>query len=506
MSTPFFDEEFTFTQPDGSEIVVRGTGNQHSASFETLDGLSVVRDRYTGFFNYGTIAGDGTMLVPAGPLGAAPLIAEVSLAKGMQSLPTGFEDYDRPDNGLPPGETRWQQRRRQKLDEALAFKTTVPLDGPMLAPPQRHTVGTFIGLTLLVDFSDHPQSISRSQVEQYCNQPGYSGFGNKGSVFDYFKDVSGEKLLYTNIVAPWYRAQYPRSYYTDRSVRFGQRAQELIREILAHHKANGFDFSMLTTDDLNYVYAVNIFYAGTRDNNWSEGLWPHAHFLSPMVALAPGIVAHDYQITDMTAELSLGTFCHENGHLICDFPDLYDYDGSSNGIGSFCLICAGGSRANAKNPAHVGAYLKYAAGWANSAADAVAGQSVTLASGSNDFLIHRKNNVEYFIIENRQRTDRDAGLPADGLAIWHVDETGNNSQDQGTSNQHYECALIQADGLKQIERRQNQGDAGDLFHSGTKSSFTATTNPASNWWNGSTSGLRLTNIGASANAMRFNVG
>jgi hypothetical protein len=28
MSTPFLDEEFTFTNPDGSTIRVRGTGNQ----------------------------------------------------------------------------------------------------------------------------------------------------------------------------------------------------------------------------------------------------------------------------------------------------------------------------------------------------------------------------------------------------------------------------------------------------------------------------------------------
>ena len=24
-------------------------------------------------------------------------------------------------------------------------------------------------------------------------------------------------------------------------------------------------------------------------------------------------------------DLSIGTFCHENGHLLCRFPDMYDY-------------------------------------------------------------------------------------------------------------------------------------------------------------------------------------
>ena len=55
------------------------------------------------------------------------------------------------------------------------------LGGPLIAPPQRATVGDFVGLCLLIDFSDEPGTISRSEVDNFCNQPGYSGFGNGGS-------------------------------------------------------------------------------------------------------------------------------------------------------------------------------------------------------------------------------------------------------------------------------------------------------------------------------------
>ena len=47
------------------------------------------------------------------------------------------------------------------------------------------------------------------------------------------------------------------------------------------------------------------------------------------------------------SDLTIGTFCHENGHLLCRFPDMYDYgnrDGDgvkSAGIGSYCLMGAG---------------------------------------------------------------------------------------------------------------------------------------------------------------------
>jgi hypothetical protein len=44
MSFPFFGEEFTFTQPDGTRLAVRGWGDQHGAVFETLDGYTVTRD------------------------------------------------------------------------------------------------------------------------------------------------------------------------------------------------------------------------------------------------------------------------------------------------------------------------------------------------------------------------------------------------------------------------------------------------------------------------------
>ena len=39
MPQPFINEQFTFTQPDGTEFEVVGTGNQFDAVFETPDGL-----------------------------------------------------------------------------------------------------------------------------------------------------------------------------------------------------------------------------------------------------------------------------------------------------------------------------------------------------------------------------------------------------------------------------------------------------------------------------------
>jgi hypothetical protein len=251
------------------------------------------------------------------------------------------------------------------------------------------------------------------------------------------------------------------------------------------------------------VYATNVFYAGTRVNKWAKGLWPHSHHLSLPFPLAPGKNAFDYQITDMTEELSLATFCHENGHMICDFPDLYDYGTESSGVGAYCLMCAGGVVDN-KNPTDINPYLKYRAGWAQQVTLVQHGQNLAAVAKSNRYFLYRKSSTEYFVIENRMATGRDAALPSQGLGIWHIDELGDNQNEQGTLEKHYECALMQADGRRDLENdNQNIGDATDLFSTAVNSSFGPATAPDSNWWDGTASGLDITGIGAAGASITF---
>jgi M6 family metalloprotease-like protein len=188
-----------------------------------------------------------------------------------------------------------------------------------------------VGLCILVAFPDVPGTIAQQEVTDFCNKPGYTGFGNNGSVHDYFLAVSGGDLKYTNSVTVYYIAKHNRSYYTDPSVPFGSRARELIVEALTDLKAKGYNFGQLSSDSGGYVYALNVFYAGARVNNWSEGLWPHSWALATPFAGSATKKLSDYQITNMGTQLTLGTFCHENGHMVCDYPDLYD-TATSHGI------------------------------------------------------------------------------------------------------------------------------------------------------------------------------
>lgn len=498
MPLQFLDEEFTFTNPDGSTIKVRGSGNQYYAVFETMDGYTIVKDPDSGFYQYAELSEDKNDLNPTGTnvdavdpttLGLSPHIRVRRNAAKQKAMSASLLREDRP---------QWQIRREERK---LRRRNGMPaMAGPDGAPQSGATLGNYVGLCLLIEFPDVSSTISKKKVDDFCNKSGYTGFGNNGSVRDYFHDNSRGKLTYTNVVTQYYKASHDRSYYTDPGVSFGTRARNLIKEALDNLKSKGFDFSQLSSDSNGYIYALNVFYVGARVNNWSEGLWPHSWVLASPYNAGSGKKFRDYQITNMGSQLSLSTFCHENGHMICDYPDLYDYGGESSGVGRYCLMCNSG---NSKNPVQICAYLKNESGWATKLTTITLGSTASLNSAANEFYIHTKNSDEYFIIENRQKTERDTFLPDSGLAIWHVDESASNNNEQMTAAQHYECSLEQADNHFDMEHRSNTGDAEDLFASPDGVTFSDSSTPNSKWWDGSNSGLNITQISASAGTMTF---
>ncbi|MCE7042486.1 M6 family metalloprotease domain-containing protein [Dyadobacter sp. CY312] len=499
MAAPFLNERFTFTNPDGSTVEVIGSGNQFFAHFETDDGYTVVKDPQSGFYTYAEITNDKDLSPVSNAIVGKVDPASLNLEKHVRASASVARGVASTSNLLQGPEPRWKKRREEKKAQQMRSLNAGLSAGPMLAP----TVGNYVGLCILIEFPDVPQTISRQEVTDFCNKTGYSGYGNNGSVKDYFFDNSRGRLTYTNVVTQYYTATHNRSYYTDPAIGFGTRARQLIVEALNHLKAQGFNFAQLTSDGSGYIYALNVFYAGARVNNWSEGLWPHQWSLASTFDAGGGKKFSDYQITNMGSTLALRTFCHENGHMICNFPDLYDYDSGANssyGIGHFCLMCYGGSDLN---PVQVGAYLKNEAGWSTSLTTITPGITASLNATNNEFYIHSKNATEYFIVENRQRTGRDSSLPDAGLAIWHVDENGNNSHQQMTAAQHYECSLEQADNLFDMERLVNGGDANDLFGSPGNTQFNDTSSPNSKWWDNTNSDLKITEISAPGAIMTF---
>lgn len=202
------------------------------------------------------------------------------------------------------------------------------------------------------------------------------------------------------------------------------------------------------------------------------------------------------------SELSIGTFCHENGHLLCRFPDMYDYGQrdqdtlDSAGVGHFFLMGAGNHLGSGRSPAPVCAYLRDLVGRCGSVVDLNVAGTYEARHGDYGVVMRFRTSkpTEYFLVENRSQVGLDRAGPANGLAVYHCDTPGSNELRQGTADRHYQCALHQADGHR------------DLFGAIARLALSSTSSPNSREWDGRESGLILSDVSAPGEVIRLAIG
>jgi M6 family metalloprotease-like protein len=527
-----FAEKIPFVQPDGTAITLWGEGDEFYAVFETLDGYTVVFDTATKAYYYAGVSADGTRLVSTGlevgkgepkTLGLKPHVRISDQARSDQARAR----YEKWDLGVKQSE-RWKAVKEERLLAEKALKA----GDPSLAPPSFTTIGHKKGLVLLIDFDDAIATVPQAHIVDFCNADNYTGYGNNGSVKKYYLDNSNNLLIYSNAVTAYIRipsSLHLKSWYNDTSKDCGTQANLLIRDAIAIMRALPNyateilpQFADLTLDVYGNIAYCNVLYAGGNGGVWMGGLWPHSWSLyevGPQALSQHGTSIMRYQITNIGGTLTLGTFCHENGHMMCGYPDLYDYGYDSiGGAGRFCLMGHGG---DGSNPAQICAYLKYASGWCSTVdvtpVDSIEGTlEATIGSpGYNHIYRYAKpgTDTEYFLFENRQQAGRDASLPASGIAIWHVDELGNKDNQSlayNTTHANYECTLVQADNQWHFQKNANSGDANDLYYTGNTAAgyagkFSDGTSPSARWWDGSASKLEARDFSAPAPVMTFSI-
>ena len=359
----------------------------------------------------------------------------------------------------------------------------------------RTSLGKVRGITILIDFEDEVATIPKSEIRDMLNKQGYTGYGNNGSVFDYFYDMSEGKLELTQHVVGYYRAPKPKSYYDNPELEGYDNVDELLRDIL-NEVDRDFFFNQYTSLGF-YLVSVNFMYAGNPEAGWGKGLWPHSGFLGKSV---DNVGVGFYQLSRITDDLKIGTFCHETGHSVLRLPDLYDYGSDSRGVGRYDIM---GSVSD-KNPPPLNAFFRDLCGWEN-VVDITRNKnmvSYNLIANSNNSLVYRHPFIqnESFYIEARQKKGRNDWLPDEGVLIWHIDYRGSNDYEHRTWYKHYYASVVQADGQYDLENNRNSGDEDDLFDS-VNQLFTRTSTPSSVWWDGSPSGLRMLAVSNIADTM-----
>lgn len=489
---PHWGEIRQLKQPDGTWVDVRVWGDEFYQVVESPDGYTLIRDPSTHIICYATLSSDGSQLMSTG--------AEIGTVDPMS---LGLQKHIRI-NQEAMTKIASQIRSRQAAEEKK-FEASLADRGIDIAAYDPACTGNVEGICFIVDFSDMVATVPRDDIDDFCNMVGFTGSGNNGSVRDYFTDVSNGLLTYTNFVpSAYYRASHTFAYYDDSSQVWLARAVELIFEMLDHYNPD-IDYSDFDSNGDGYIDAINVYYAGSPQWGWTKGMWPGSGWITDQWS-GDGVKTLRFQVTDIGGGLNISTFCHENGHMLAFWPDLYDYDKPPNdsyGVGKFCLMC---NAASGTNPVEPCAYLKHTAGWATVTDLATAQMGLTIpTSSTNTFykINHPTLPNEFYMISNRQQTARDAEIPDNGLAIWHIDENGNNSDEDMTPALHYLVTLVQADGNWDMENYVNTGDATDLYSAPGHTACTPCTDPNTNWWAGSASGIMITNISASAATMSF---
>jgi hypothetical protein len=110
--------------------------------------------------------------------------------------------------------------------------------------------------------------------------------------------------------------------------------------------------------------------------------------------------------------------------------------------------------------------------------------------------------AEYFIVQNRFRTGLDSSYPGDGMLVWHVDSRLGNSgnyQYNNSDTAHKLLALVQADGLGEIESGDGNADAGDYYNTGEVLSDAS--NPSSKRYDNSATNITMNDISADGASM-----
>ena len=274
-----------------------------------------------------------------------------------------------------------------------------------------------------------------------------------------------------------------------------QQMQSGLREALGLLD-NSVDWTQFSShgDTLDLVVFIQPAMDGACGGLSNNHMWAHRYVLLQPYMTHSGLQVVDYTLQsgvggasacDPTQIMPVGIVAHENGHGF-GLPDLYDTQGSSEGVGEYSLM-GSGNYTSPLSPSRMDAWSLSQLGWVN----------VLPLTGGGDFafggapvadttfyvrVTDPNPRGEYFLLENRQPLQSDSAMirihcqrsgscgasPGGGLLIWHVDSTqmanhGFNADNAVNAGPIHGLELEQADGRRDLDAGRNRGDAGDPY-------------------------------------------
>lgn len=467
-------------------------------------------------------------------LATAALCVIPSVAAAVPPSPALLERAAR-DEALAARVAAYEEHARSRGIDAPARPATVAardargvlrLRTKKVAP----AAGELKTLALLVDFSDRAHIVSAPWFDGLL----FADVLGPSSLRGYFREVSygsatGPGLLDVvtddppSSVGGWLRLPGTLASYVaggdNGTGSYPGNAQKMVEDAVAAADP-WVDFSAYDNNGDGFVENLIVVHAGrgAEYTGSAADLWSHQWETSQPVAV-DGVFVSDYSTEPeywrTAGDMTIGVFAHEIGHVL-GLPDLYDRDFSSAGVGAWSLMGAGSWNGdNGDSPARLDAWCSSRLGWLQpqtvsgtptARGLAPVGDSRT-ASAIKLYPSGATGGLEYFLVENRQKTGTDAGLPGGGLLVWHVDETRIGVDHRNDDETHKLVDLEEAGGAQDLDFPFSVGSADDPFPGSTGArAFLDTTRPDARTYAGRASGVVVDEIGADGAVMTARFG
>lgn len=370
------------------------------------------------------------------------------------------------------------------------------------------TKGSVKIFTLLIDFPDYPAAQSRDTIDARLFGAGDIDWPRE-SLRSYYRRSSYNMLDIGGTTLGWYRAGYVRS-----GMAMTTAAREmLIKEALLSFEAKGHDFSVYDNDGNGVIDYFVVIWTGP-DNGWANFWWGYqtsfsgSNFSLDGKSFSNAKYSWQWESRPVGGPFYPYVVIHETGHAL-GLPDYYDYDatvGPRGGVGGLDMMDATRGDHNA--------FSKFLLDWITPTVINIGRERMFLSPSATtaEAVIAMPEYDplrpfdEFFVVQNRWRSENDANLPGDGLLIWHVDarltSAGTNFLYNNSYSDHKLLRLMEADGREEIERGWS-ATAADYYVAGR--SLQPTGLPASGRYDGSASGLSVIAISPPAPGMTFTV-
>jgi len=358
------------------------------------------------------------------------------------------------------------------------------------------TTGTWKVPVILVDFSDQRLTFT-SAADWTTALFDTTGSTPTGSVFDYYRSVSGGRLRVVGKVVAIVHLDNPKSYYANNSWGLSnslpQNSAGALLEALGKCSSQ-VDWSEYDHDLDGRVDTVWLLHSGlggentvSRDNLWSINSklssWTGSSAFVTQDPIPGTQIKERVDGFSVLPEMSafhagnhaeIGVFCHEFGHTL-GLPDLYDTHPSTNpynvGPGNWSLMSTGAYGTDGQSPeypSHLGGWALSYLGWSQMLKPArdtlITLHPIETTGEVLQLWFQGETNPEHFLVENRQRLAFDRNVPSEGALISLVNDlfmaTGipSNNVNYGI---YPGLQIIEADGQRELFQGINHGDSGD---------------------------------------------